>query len=45
MQELTCNINGEYISLLMTAFRTAYFEAEEDSIVALRVGNPKKDSI
>jgi hypothetical protein len=45
MQELTCNINGEYISLSMSAFRTSYFEAEEDSIVALRVGNPKKDSI
>jgi hypothetical protein len=45
MQEITCNINGEYISLSILPFKNAAFEAEEGKVVVLKVSNPRKDSI
>lgn len=45
MQELTCNVNGEYISLSIVPFKTYSFQREEESIVVLKISNPKKDSI
>ena len=45
MQEITCNINGEYISMSFQPFKTAIFTAEDGPVVALKVSNPKKDSI
>lgn len=45
MQELTCSVNGEYISLSVVPFKTSSFQREEESIVVLKVSNPKKDSI
>jgi hypothetical protein len=45
MQELTCLINGEYISFSIQPFKTSTFERENENVIVLRISNAKKNSI
>jgi hypothetical protein len=45
MQELTCSINGEYVSFLMEIIKVVAIKRDKSSIISIRVGNPKRDNI
>jgi hypothetical protein len=45
MQELTCNVNGQYISFLTMAYKILVFRREKREVVVLKISNMKKDNI
>lgn len=45
MQELTCCVNGDYISFLMEVKKVIPLKRGNVEIVAMKFGNPKRDDI
>lgn len=45
MQELTCNVSGNYISFLVKLFKTIEISREKSNVLCLKVYNPKKDNV
>lgn len=45
MQELTCNVNGEYVSFMMSSFKVSAFLRDKKEIIVLKISNAKKDNI
>ena len=45
MQELTCSVNGEYVSFLMDIVKVVAVKRNKCSILTIRVSNPKRDNV
>ena len=45
MQELTCNLTGNYISFMVKLFKTIEIFRDKSSILCLKVSNPKRDNV
>jgi hypothetical protein len=45
MQELTCSVNGEYISFLVDLGKTVALKRENRDMLSFKFSNPKKDNI
>lgn len=45
MQELTCSVNGEYVSFLMEVIKIVTLKRGKCDILSISVSNPKRDNI
>jgi hypothetical protein len=45
MQELTCSVNGEYISFLVEITKTVTLKRGNSEILSMHFSNPKRDNV
>ncbi len=45
MQELTCSVNGEYISFMVDLRKAVNIKREKGAVLSFNFSNPKKDNI